>query len=231
MAVARAALADLTLDDKYAREEGQIFLSGTQALVRLTLEQRRRDVRAGLNTAGYISGYRGSPMGTFDSELNRAHTLLDEHHIHFRPGVNEDLAATSVWGTQQVASQPTALYDGVFSLWYGKGPGVDRSGDALKHGNMAGTSKHGGVLVAFGDDHGAKSSTVAHQSEYALVAAFIPILNPSNVQDILDFGLAGWAMSRFAGLWVGLKGVNETLLSAATISVHPSRRPGLRPRQ
>ena len=221
MAPAAAALAEITLDDKYALEDGQIFLSGTQALVRLLLEQRRRDVRAGLNTAGFVSGYRGSPMGTFDTELNRARCFLDEHHIHFRPGVNEDLAATSVWGTQQVPTLPGAKYDGVFSLWYGKGPGVDRSGDALKHGNMAGTSKHGGVLVAFGDDHGAKSSTVAHQSEYALVAAFIPILNPSNVQDILDFGLAGWAMSRFAGLWVGLKGVNETLLSAATVSVHP----------
>ena len=221
MAVASPALAKITLDDKYAREEGQIFLSGTQALVRLALEQRRRDVRSGLNTAGYISGYRGSPMGTFDTELNRAQTFLDEDHIHFRPGVNEDLAATSVWGTQQVASQPTARYDGVFSLWYGKGPGVDRSGDALKHGNMAGTSKHGGVLVAFGDDHGAKSSTVAHQSEYALMAAFIPTLNPASVQDMLDFGLAGWAISRFAGLWVGLKGVNETLLGSATVSVDP----------
>ncbi len=221
MAPASAVLAEIGLDDKYALEDGQIFLSGTQALVRLLLEQRRRDVRAGLNTAGFISGYRGSPMGSFDTELNRARHFLDEHHIHFRPGVNEDLAATSVWGTQQVPTLPSAKYDGVFSLWYGKGPGVDRSGDALKHGNMAGTSKHGGVLVAFGDDHGAKSSTVAHQSEYALVAAFIPILNPANVQDMLDFGLAGWAMSRFAGLWVGLKGVNETLLSAATVSVHP----------
>jgi indolepyruvate ferredoxin oxidoreductase len=222
MAMAAPRLAEITLDDKYAREEGQIFLSGTQALVRLLLEQRRRDVREGLNTAGYVSGYRGSPMGTFDTELNRARHFLDEHHIRFRPGVNEDLAATSVWGTQQVPTLADARYDGVFALWYGKGPGVDRSGDALKHGNMAGTSKHGGVLVAYGDDHGAKSSTVAHQSEYALVAAFIPTLNPANVQDMLDFGLAGWAMSRFAGLWVGLKGVNETLLSAATVHVHPS---------
>jgi len=160
-------------------------------------------------------------MGTFDTELNRAKAFLEDHHIHFRPGVNEDLAATSVWGTQQVPTMSGARYDGVFSLWYGKGPGVDRSGDALKHGNMAGTSKHGGVLVAYGDDHGAKSSTVAHQSEYALMAAFIPTLNPASVQDVLDFGLAGWAMSRFAGLWVGLKGVNETLLGSATISVHP----------
>ena len=171
--------------------------------------QRRLDVKRGLNTAGYISGYRGSPLGGYDTALWRAKSHLDTYKIKFQPGVNEDLAATACWGTQQVGLRPGAQYDGVFSIWYGKGPGVDRSGDALNHGNMAGTSKNGGVLVLAGDDHGAKSSTTAHQSEQALIAAMIPIFYPSSVQEYLDYGLYGFELSRFSGAWVGIKCVGD----------------------
>ncbi len=219
----------VTLEDKYTREEGRIFLTGTQALVRLSLWQQRSDAAAGLNTAGFISGYRGSPLGAFDQELWRAQKFLDQHQIRFQPGVNEDLAATAIWGTQQAGLFPGARYDGVFALWYGKGPGVDRSGDVFKHANLAGTAKHGGVLVAFGDDHGAKSSTLAHQSEQALIAAMIPVLNPATIGDILEFGLFGWAMSRYAGVWVGLKCVNELVESTASLDVSSHRRPLLIP--
>jgi indolepyruvate ferredoxin oxidoreductase len=212
----------VSLQDKYTLESGAVLMTGTQALVRLPLAQRRRDALAGLKTAGFISGYRGSPLGGYDRELWQAQELLQEHNIVFRPGVNEDLAATSVWGTQQLGNFPND-YDGVFSIWYGKGPGVERSGDALKHGNYSGAASRGGVLVAFGDDHAAKSSTIAHQSEQTLAAHSIPVFFPATVGEILEYGLAGWALSRFSGLWVGLKCVNETLETAATVLVSTDR--------
>lgn len=217
----------VSLQDKYTLESGTVLMTGTQALVRLPLAQRRRDAQAGLRTAGFISGYRGSPLGGYDRELWQAQALLQAHDIVFRPGVNEDLAATSVWGTQQLGNFPSD-YQGVFSIWYGKGPGVERSGDALKHGNYSGASAHGGVLVVFGDDHAAKSSTIAHQSEQTLAAHSIPVLYPASVGEILEYGLAGWASSRFSGLWVGLKCVNETLETAATVAVS-AHRPALAP--
>jgi indolepyruvate ferredoxin oxidoreductase len=218
-----AALAKATLDDKYTLEHGRVFLTGSQALVRLLLLQRERDLRSGLNTGGYVSGYRGSPLGAFDQNLARAKAHLDAHHIVFQPGVNEDLAATAIWGTQQVGMFPGAKYDGVFGMWYGKGPGVDRCGDVFKHANSAGTSKHGGVLVLAGDDHAAKSSTLAHQSEHILKACCIPVLNPANVQDYLDFGLHGYAMSRYSGCWIGFKCVTDVVESGATVEVDPQR--------
>lgn len=213
----------LTLDSKYTATEGRAFMTGTQALVRLPLVQRRRDGGAGLNTAGYISGYRGSPLGGYDTALWRAQDHLDEHHIKFQAGVNEDIAATACWGSQQVGLWEGANYDGVFAIWYGKGPGVDRSGDALKHGNMAGSSPHGGVLVLAGDDHGAKSSTTAHQSEQAFVAAMIPVLYPASVQEYLDYGLFGIAMSRFSGAWTGIKCVGDVVEGSANVSLDPQR--------
>src|SRR5712691_2513923 len=186
---------EVTLDDKYTLQSGRAFMTGTQALVRLPMLQRVRDLAAGLNTAGFISGYRGSPVGGLDQALWRAKKFLDEHHVKFQPGVNEDLAATSIWGTQQVNLYPDAKYDGVFAMWYGKGPGVDRCGDVFKHANSAGTSKNGGVLVLAGDDHAAKSSTLAHQSEHIFKACCIPVLNASSIQEYLDLGLHGFAMS------------------------------------
>ncbi|HWS13619.1 MAG TPA: indolepyruvate ferredoxin oxidoreductase family protein, partial [Rhodocyclaceae bacterium] len=177
---------NLSLDDKYTQASGRVFLTGTQALVRLPMLQRQRDLAAGLNTAGYVSGYRGSPLGGLDQAMWKARAHLEASHVVFRPAVNEDLAATAIWGTQQVNLFPGAKYDGVFALWYGKGPGVDRCGDVFKHANYAGTSRHGGVLVLAGDDHSAKSSTLAHQSEHAFKAAMIPVLNPASVQDYLD---------------------------------------------
>ena len=194
----------LTLDSKYTATDGRAFMTGTQALVRLPLVQRQRDLADGLNTAGYISGYRGSPLGGYDTALWRAQAHLDKHHIKFQAGLNEDMAATACWGSQQVGLWEGTKYDGVFSIWYGKGPGVDRSGDALKHGNLAGSSPHGGVLVLAGDDHGAKSSTTVHQSEQAFVSAMIPVLYPASVQEYLDYGLYGLAMSRFSGAWTGI---------------------------
>jgi indolepyruvate ferredoxin oxidoreductase len=212
-----------TLDDKYSLESGRIFITGVQALVRLPLMQRQRDAAAGLNTAGFISGYRGSPLGTLDMALWQAKARLDAHQIHFEPGVNEDLAATAVWGSQQANLLEGPRYDGVFGIWYGKGPGVDRSCDALKHGNYAGSAQHGGVLVLAGDDPGAKSSSIAHQSEQALAHCGIPILNPSSVQDYLDLGIFGFALSRYSGCWVGFKCVTDTVESAASVSVDPER--------
>lgn len=209
----------ISLDDKYALRSGRALLSGTQALVRLLLVQRARDVAAGLDTAGFVSGYRGSPLGGLDQQLWRAQRHLDAAKVRFEPGVNEDLAATAIWGTQQVPLLPGARVDGVFSLWYGKGPGVDRSGDAIKHGNRMGSSPHGGVVLAFGDDHAGKSSTVAYQSEQALVAAGVPILYPASVQDYLDLGLHAWALSRFAGVWAGFKCVNDTVETTATVDI------------
>ncbi len=212
-----------SLDDKYALTVGRIYITGVQALVRLPLMQRQRDQAAGLNTAGFISGYRGSPLGTYDLALWEARRFLEQHHIHFEPGVNEDLAATAVWGSQLVQQLGPAKYDGVFGIWYGKGPGVDRSCDALKHGNYAGAWKHGGVLALCGDDPGAKSSSIAHQSEQALVHMGMPILNPASVQDYLDFGLYGWAMSRYSGCWVGFKCLTDTVESAGSAEVGPGR--------
>ncbi|MSQ73226.1 MAG: indolepyruvate ferredoxin oxidoreductase family protein [Betaproteobacteria bacterium] len=216
-------LHEIALDDKYTLDSGRAFMTGTQALVRLPMMQRQRDLAAGLNTAGFISGYRGSPIGGLDLALGKVGKLLDQHHIRFQPGVNEELAATSIWGTQQVNLYKDAKYDGVFGMWYGKGPGVDRSGDAFKHANAAGTSRHGGVLVLAGDDHAAKSSTQAHQSEHILKACCIPVLHPANVQEYLDFGVHGFAMSRYAGLWVGFKCVTDVIESGATVDVDPHR--------
>jgi indolepyruvate ferredoxin oxidoreductase len=216
-------LRKVTLDDKYTLDSGRIFLTGVQALVRLPLMQQRRDTANGLRTAGYVSGYRGSPLGTYDAELGKAKRFLGEANVVFVPGVNEDLAATAVWGTQQAETSGEGKFDGVFSIWYGKGPGVDRSGDAFRHANLAGSSKHGGVLVLMGDDHTCESSTTCHQSEFALVDAAIPILSPSGVQEILDFGLYGWAMSRYSGCWVGIKCVKDTADASAAIDVELNR--------
>ncbi|MGE0715881.1 MAG: indolepyruvate ferredoxin oxidoreductase family protein [Alphaproteobacteria bacterium] len=217
------ALSAVSLDDKYALDSGRVFLTGTQALVRLPMMQRSRDLAAGLDTACFISGYRGSPLGGLDQALASARRFVERNHIRFQPGVNEDLAATAILGTQQVGLFPGAKYDGVFAMWYGKGPGVDRSGDIFKHGNSAGTSAHGGVLLLAGDDHTCKSSTLAHQSEFALMDAYVPVLNPAGVQEFLDLGLHGWAMSRFSGCWVGFKTVAETVDSAASVHVDPDR--------
>ena len=210
-----------TLDHKYTRSEGRIYLSGVQALVRLPLMQQMRDRAAGLNTAGFISGYRGSPLGGFDLELWKAKKHLAASSIEFIPGLNEDLGATMVWGTQQTNLFPGAKYDGVFSMWYGKGPGVDRCGDVFKHGNAAGTSAFGGVLALAADDHACRSSTLPHGSELEFVSAMMPVLNPAGVQDILDMGLLGWAMSRFTGRWVGFKTIAETVESSASVNVNP----------
>ena len=212
---------DLTygLEDRYRRESGRVYLNGVDALVRLPLEQARRDRAAGLRTAGFISGYRGSPLGTYDLALWKAKDLLAGDGVVFQPGVNEDLAATAVWGTQQAPLMERPRVDGVFALWYGKGPGVDRSSDPLKHGNFAGSSTLGGVLVVAGDDPGAKSSSLAHQSEPALVHCAIPVLSPADVQEIIDFGLYGWALSRYSGSWVALRCVTDTVESAATVGV------------
>jgi indolepyruvate ferredoxin oxidoreductase len=217
------ALAAVALDDKYALDSGRIYLSGVQALVRLAMMQRRRDERAGLDTAGFISGYRGSPLAGFDQALWHAREFLDKHHLRFQPGLNEDLAATAVWGSQQVGLFPGAKHAGVFAMWYGKGPGVDRSGDVFKHANAAGTAPHGGVLLLAGDDHACKSSTLPHQSEYALIDASIPVLNPAGVQDILDLGLYGWALSRYSGCWVALKSIADTMDSSASVLADPHR--------
>ena len=216
-------LENVSLNDKYTLERGRAFITGTQAFIRLAMLQRQRDVQAGLNTAGFITGYRGSPLGSVDTTAAKAKKYLDAHHVKFHPGMNEDLAATSVWGTQQVNIFPGAQYDGVFGLWYGKGPGVDRCGDVFKHANMAGTSKHGGVLVLAGDDHAAKSSTTAHLSEHILKACGIPVLYPSSVQEYLDYGLHGWAMSRYTGLWVAMKCVTDIVESGASVDLDPDR--------
>ncbi|OZI29524.1 indolepyruvate ferredoxin oxidoreductase [Bordetella genomosp. 7] len=218
-----AALASVQLDDKYTLETGRAWMSGIHALVRLPMMQRLRDLRAGLNTAGFVSGYRGSPLGGVDQNMWKAAKYLQAHHIEFQPGINEDLAATAVWGTQQVNLFPGARYDGVFGMWYGKGPGVDRSGDVFKHANAAGTSPHGGVLVVAGDDHPAKSSTLPHQSDHILKACMIPVLFPASVQEVLDYGLHGWAMSRYAGVWVGMKCITDIVEVSASVDVDPHR--------
>ncbi|WP_236208317.1 indolepyruvate ferredoxin oxidoreductase family protein [Pseudomonas tohonis] len=217
------SLAEIRLDDKYRLATGHLYLTGTQALTRLPMLQKQRDAAHGLNTACFISGYRGSPLGNLDKSLWEAKSFLQENHIHFQPGVNEELAATAVWGSQQTSLFPGARYDGVFSMWYGKGPGVDRCGDVFKHGNSAGVAPHGGVLLLAGDDHGCKSSSIANQSEHAFIAASIPVLNPANVQEILDYGIIGWELSRYSGCWVALKTIAENVDSSAVVDVDPLR--------
>src|SRR5262249_52304315 len=207
----------VSLDDKYILDESRQLLTGTQAIVRLMLAQRARDVRAGINTAGYVTGYRGSPIATLEAAMLRAHGILEPNHIKFQPGLNEDLAATAPWGSQQAELRGEGKYDGVFGVWYGKGPGVDRTGDAFRHANHAGTSKHGGVLALMGDDHTCESSTSAHQSEFAFVDYMMPVLNPAGVQEILDYGILGFGLSRFAGVWVGLKCVKDNIEATATV--------------
>jgi indolepyruvate ferredoxin oxidoreductase len=210
---------DYALEDRYRKTTGRVYLSGSQALVRLPMMQRSRDLANGLNTAGFISGYTGSPLGGYDTALKAAKRDLDAHHIVFQPGINEEMGATAVWGSQQTDLFGEARYDGVFALWYGKGPGVDRAGDALKHGSYAGSSRYGGVLVLAGDDHGAKSSTVAHQSDHAFIHYGMPYFNPASVQDYLDYGLYGISLSRFSGCWVGMKCVTDTIESSASVTI------------
>jgi len=210
-------MLDVTLEDKYVSTKGRIYLTGIQALVRLMLVQRQRDAAAGLNTAGFVSGYRGSPLGGLDEALWKAKKHLASQHVTFQPGVNEELAATAVWGTQQVQLTGGSDYDGVFAMWYGKGPGVDRCGDVFKHMNFVGTSKHGGVLLIAGDDHGAYSSTLPHQSDHLFSASMIPVLYPCNVKEYMELGLHGIAMSRFSGCAVGFKALADTVESSATI--------------
>jgi indolepyruvate ferredoxin oxidoreductase len=220
-----AAAPDSTyrLEDRYLKRSGRVFLTGTQALVRIAVEQAGRDRAAGLDTGGFISGYRGSPLGAFDQELWRAGKLLAENRIEFLPAVNEDLAATAVLGSQQVETHPDRKVQGVFGLWYGKGPGVDRAGDALKHGNAYGSSPHGGALIVAGDDHGCVSSSMPHQSDVAFMAWFMPTLNPAAVDEYLAFGEYGYALSRFSGMWVGFKAISESVEAAASIELAPPR--------
>ncbi|MFZ9259707.1 MAG: indolepyruvate ferredoxin oxidoreductase family protein [Limnohabitans sp.] len=221
----RQALETVTLDDKYSLDVGRAFMSGVQALVKLPMLQRQRDALVGKNTAGFISGYRGSPLGGYDQALWKARKYLQAQHIVFQPGVNEELAATALWGTQQLGFAPPGSnrFDGVFGIWYGKGPGVDRCSDVFKHANMAGTTPWGGVLAVAGDDHVAKSSTVAHQSDHIFKACGTPVFFPASVQEVLDFGVHGLALSRFAGLWSGMKTIQEIVESSATAMIDPER--------
>ncbi|MEP5121331.1 indolepyruvate ferredoxin oxidoreductase family protein, partial [Sulfitobacter pontiacus] len=213
----------ISLTDRYDLEKSPVLLNGTQALVRLTMMQAARDKAAGLNTAGYVTGYRGSPLGAVDLQMDRAAKTLAAHNVVFEPGLNEDLAATALWGSQQAELRGEGKYDGVFGLWYGKGPGVDRSGDVMRHANMAGSSVNGGVLMAMGDDHTGESSTVLHQSEWAMVDAYMPVVSPAGVQEILDYGIYGWALSRFSGLWVGLKTMKDTVEATSVVNGDPNR--------
>jgi indolepyruvate ferredoxin oxidoreductase len=212
-----SAFGEVTLADKFNLAKSRVHMSGTQAIVRLLLMQKEMDRRAGLNTAGLITGYRGSPLGGVDAQMHRARELFEKNDVLFMPALNEDLAATAIWGAQQAEMRGEGKYDGVFSIWYGKGPGVDRSGDVLRHVNLAGSSRHGGVLALMGDDHTAESSTTAHQSDYHFVDVMMPILAPSGVQEILDYGLYGFALSRYAGVWVGLKCLKDTVESTASV--------------
>ncbi len=220
---AEGGMAAVTLQDKYTNFDGRVFLTGIQALVRLPLLQRRRDRAAGHNTAGFISGYRGSPLGGYDLALWSAKKHLDAHDIVFVPGINEDLAATAVWGSQQVPIMPNPTKDGVFGLWYGKGPGVDRSGDVLKHASYAGVPALGGAIALCGDDHGARSSTLAHQSDLALIHFGMPVLNPSTVEELVSYGLAAWSMSRYSGCWIGMKALTDTVEGGASIPADMDR--------
>ena len=212
-----------SLDDKYTTESGRVYLTGYQALVRLPMIQRERDRAAGLNTAGFVSGYRGSPLGGLDLSLWKAADHLAEHDIVFQPGINEDLAATAVWGTQQLALSPKARVQGVFAMWYGKGPGVDRCGDVFRHANAAGSSRFGGVLAIAGDDHAAKSSTLPHQTDHFFKSMMMPVLAPAGVQEYLDFGVHGWALSRWSGCWVAFKALADTVETSASVDVDPMR--------
>ena len=214
---------DVSLHDKYDLSKRHVLLNGTQALVRLMMMQRARDVAAGLDTAGYVTGYRGSPLGAVDMQMQRAGKELDAAQVTFQPGLNEDLAATAMWGTQQAEMRGEGKYDGVFGLWYGKGPGVDRSGDVMRHANFAGTSPHGGVIMAMGDDHTGESSTTCHQSDWAMMDAYMPVVSPAGVQEILDYGQYAWALSRFAGVWVGLKTMKDTVEVTSVVDGDPHR--------
>jgi indolepyruvate ferredoxin oxidoreductase len=213
----------VSLDDKYSLDTGRAFMTGIEALVRLPILQHQRDLERGLNTACFISGYRGSPIGGLDQALWKAKRFTEKHNIHFLPGVNEDLAMTSVWGSQQVGLFEGAKYDGVFGMWYGKGPGLDRSMDVLKHANAFGTSPHGGVLAVVGDDHACKSSTLPHQSDHMFIGATVPVLNPADVQEVLDLGVLGWELSRYSGCWVGLKAITENMDAAISAEIDPGR--------
>ncbi|KIN76722.1 indolepyruvate ferredoxin oxidoreductase family protein [Sulfitobacter mediterraneus] len=213
----------ISLNDRFDLEKSPVLLNGTQALVRLMMMQSARDRAAGLNTAGHCTGYRGSPLGAVDLQMSKAQKLLADYDVSFQPGLNEDLAATALWGTQQAELRGEGKYDGVFGLWYGKGPGVDRTGDVMRHANMAGSSKHGGILMAMGDDHTGESSTVLHQSEWAMVDAYMPVVSPAGVQEILDYGIYGWALSRFSGLWVGLKTMKDTVEATSVVNGDPNR--------
>jgi indolepyruvate ferredoxin oxidoreductase len=215
----------ISLDQKYTQGSGHVFLTGIQALVRLPMAQIRRDRAAGLNTAGFISGYRGSPLGGYDQQLFAARKHLEQYNIKFQPGVNEDLAATAIWGSQQLNLSPGAKYDGAVGIWYGKGPGVDRCGDVFRHGNTAGSAKNGGVLCLAGDDHGAKSSTVPHQSDHAFISALMPYLYPSSIHEMIEMGLLGIAMSRYSGCWVGMKVITETVETTAEIDLTDEMTP------
>ncbi|MDB5493384.1 MAG: pyruvate ferredoxin/flavodoxin oxidoreductase family protein, partial [Phenylobacterium sp.] len=214
---------EVTLDDKFLLTEGRVFITGVQALLRVLIDRRRLDQAAGLNTAGFVSGYRGSPLGGLDQQAHRAEKFLAEANVVFKEGLNEDLAATAVWGSQQANLFPGALYDGVFGMWYGKAPGVDRTGDAFKHANFAGVWPKGGVLAVAGDDHFCKSSTLPSQSEFAFQDAEIPVLSPADIQEVLDYGLLGYAMSRYSGLWAGLIALADTMDSGATIDISLDR--------
>jgi len=213
----------ITLADRYDLSKRHVLLNGTQALVRLMLMQRARDAQAGLNTAGYVAGYRGSPLGAVDMQMTRAADALEAAQVTFQPGLNEDLAATALWGAQQAELRGEGKHDGVFGLWYGKGPGVDRSGDVMRHANMAGTSPHGGVIMAMGDDHTGESSTTLHQSDWAMLDAYMPIVSPAGVQEIMDYGQYAWALSRFAGVWVGLKTMKDTIEVTSVVDGDPHR--------
>src|SRR6266481_1406026 len=219
----------ISLDQKYTQGSGHIFLTGIQALVRLPMAQIRRDRAAGLNTAGFVSGYRGSPLGGYDQQLFAAQKHLEQYNIKFQPGVNEDLAATAIWGSQQLNLSPGARHDGVVGIWYGKGPGVDRCGDVFRHGNAAGSAKNGGVLCLAGDDHGAKSSTVPHQSDHAFISALMPYLYPSSIHEMIEMGLLGIAMSRYSGCWVGMKVITETVETTAEIDLTDEMTPFIIP--
>ncbi len=229
MASRIAGLRKVSLNDKYDLSAEEVFLTGTQALVRLCLMQAKIDAESGLATAGYVTGYRGSPLGGLDQQFTAAKDALDTAGIMFQPGLNEDLAATAIWGSQQVAIRGEGVKDGIFALWYGKGPGVDRSGDVFRHANLAGSAEKGGVLALMGDDHTCESSTTCHQSEYALVDAMMPILNPANIEEMIDFGLHGWALSRFSGLWVGLKCVKDNVESSGSVFVPALRQKPILP--
>src|SRR3974390_699924 len=211
------SLRPVSLDDKYNLNQSHIFVTGYQALIRACLMQKERDRRSGLNTAGYVTGYRGSPLGGLDQQFMRAARQIAAADIKFQPGINEELAATALWGSQQAELRGEGKFDGVFGMWYGKGPGVDRSGAVFRHANLAGTSKHGGVIALMGDDHTAESSTTAHQSEFHFVDVMMPILNPAGVQEIVDYAQYGWALSRYAGVWSALKCMHETVESTGVI--------------